>query len=343
MIRCYLRVSRDGSTLRRPHGFWPGPCIESLFASLVYSRTQTHCTVIVPDTSTAQLVATLIPHDLPHSLVVSGVYGNSESFYYSLVLALDESAPSDIIYMVEDDYIHMGPIADFLADGIGVNPTGYVTLYDDPLHYFKSEDVRPLRYETTLHIGHLRHWCVSPSTTMTFATTAWVIRRDWRIHCSNLVLGNKPRDRAIWETLASQGHTLIRGIPGAASHVELTASGLFGKNYSSTSMNLQSISDWSTIRSTARTPIIMCSRALSCATLRTVESFAHVMKWRDDNDVLNMIDYVVLTAGEKDAFDARLRARAHSVRAVFIEGMELGARLYGGRDYPIEMLHVLHQ
>lgn len=339
MIRCYVRVSRTGNSFRRPHGFWPGPCVESLFGSLVISRVATRCTVIAPDVATAGLVRPLIPAELDCAVVVSGIYGNSESYYYALMLALDEAEPADMVYMVEDDYLHSGPIGDFIVDGYSINPAGYITLYDDPLYYFLSEDVPAPERSTVIHVGSESHWCDSSSTTMTFAAAAWVLRRDWRLHCECLVLNSKPRDREMWDSLGNEGRRLIRRIPGAASHVEMTAAGMYSDTFRPDTWRGALGSRWNTTNGRTRdTPLIMCSRSLRRDSMGTVARYGEVIEWCDDEHVFGLADYAVITAANKAQFDSFTRARAHPIRAVFIEDMKRGSRLYGGRDYPLEMI-----
>ncbi|WP_210581568.1 hypothetical protein [Actinomyces succiniciruminis] len=254
------------------------------------------------------------------------------------MLALDEAEPADVVYMVEDDYLHSGPIGDYIADGYSLNPAGYVTLYDDPLYYFVSADVPAPERSTVIHVGSESHWCDSSSTTMTFAAAAWVLRRDWRLHCDCLVLNSKPRDREMWDSLGREGHRLIRRIPGAASHVEITAAGMYSDTFRPDTRRGAQGSRWSTTIGPQDTPLILCSRSLRRDSMGTVARYGNVIEWCDDEHVLGQADYAVITAADKALFDSSTRARAHSIRAVFIEDMKHRGRLYGGRDYPLEMI-----
>jgi hypothetical protein len=149
--------------------------------------------------------------------------GNAGSFRRTMDLAL-ERPDNEIIYFVEDDYLHLSSNNPFLPSNPardleeGLIRADYVTLYDHPDKYLPEYDNGEIaKIYRTLHT----HWKHSISTTMTFAARVSTIREDWEIwmrHTEN----KHPEDHLIFTELHEKGRTLGVRIPGTACHVDLT-------------------------------------------------------------------------------------------------------------------------
>jgi hypothetical protein len=325
-----LRTSLARNRLRRPSFFHPEDCLRNTYETL--SGTASRFSVIV---DSDQLADTLRDqcHWLADDIIVSGASGNSESFQFALLHALagDSGEP---VYLVEDDYWHEAAAGELILEGLQLNPDGYVTLYDDPLYYFLSADVNPLRPSGRLSVGATRHWCETPSTTMTFAAYPWVLHRDRRVIESHLPLGGKPQDRALWAELGGRNVELIRCLPGASSHLETTAGAPFVPTPSRTDQSQLRMIDRQ--GSDALHGRVFVSLAVPNETAHQLvrTASAVVANYPSKASVAEMTacDALILTATEKDATDIRLRSRATNVRLVVVVGDERTARWYAGRD-----------
>lgn len=144
--------------------------------------------------------------------------GNSGSYRQALAYLERTAHDDDLVYLVEDDYLHLEPALACLVEAAGALPqVDYFSLYRAPpgFHGRDDRDSRPaLRAEAA---G--RSWTSAESTTMTFGARMGALRRDSWIHW----LGTQkpyPDDRRIW--LLTQGLGPLR-ILRAAAGVDLPA------------------------------------------------------------------------------------------------------------------------
>lgn len=153
--------------------------------------------------------------------------GNAGALKFAIDRAMAEWDIDEVVYMVEDDYLHLSvpkghpwnsiPSRDILE---GLEIAEYVTLYDHPdkyLHeYGMGEEARVLK---TKH----NHWKISISTTMTFATKVRYLSADLEIW-EKYTSGSHPHDHQIFQELKGEGRKLAVRIPGTACHTDLTYS-----------------------------------------------------------------------------------------------------------------------
>lgn len=129
----------------------------------------------------------------------------------------------DIIYFVEDDYLHLPNSATILREGMAI--ADYVSLYDHNDKYIPAtiggnsfigmdcgEVTKVFRTAST-------HWKLTNSTTMTFAVTHEQLKRDdatWQKYTQ----GSHPNDFQCFLELRALGRSLITPIPGYSTHCE---------------------------------------------------------------------------------------------------------------------------
>lgn len=145
--------------------------------------------------------------------------GNAGSLLYALRLAAGRP-PDEVVYFVEDDYLHRPGFTAALGEGLGL--ADYVTLYDHPdkysAEYAHGEVSKVLKTPSS-------HWRYTASTCMTFASTAGVIREDfgvWERHAG----GSHPNDHGAFTELGGRGRKLAVSIPGKACHCDPTWGGM---------------------------------------------------------------------------------------------------------------------
>lgn len=173
------------------------------------------------------------------SLGLSVFRTNNTSNAASVLYVMNEALQyddSEIVYFVEDDYLHLSNARQVLLEGM--ERSHYVALYDHPDKYipeyaggnpYIESDGGEL---TKVYLTKSSHWKLTNSTTMTFATTVGVLREDidvWKKHCAERI----PHDFDAFIELRELGRSLITPIPGYATHCEINWAG--------------PLTDWSTI------------------------------------------------------------------------------------------------
>lgn len=159
-----------------------------------------------------------------------GGIGNSQSYLAALRRAVCSGlASDDIVYFVEDDYLHAPDALTCLGRAIADAPSGsYMTLYDHPDRYRQSDDLRtPGRAVELFGDRHCRR---VESTNMTFAARVGTLRRDRRLLALAARYTGYPHDRAMWRALQGLGpylplrtrgrRVLFGAVPSLATHVE---------------------------------------------------------------------------------------------------------------------------
>jgi hypothetical protein len=138
-------------------------------------------------------------------------------------LALDEalqSADDEIIYFLENDYLHKPGADKILKEGFNVGYS-YVALYDHPDKYI--DGANPLVEDggevTRVMISKSCHWKITNSTTMTFAAQVKTLKKDESI-LREYTSGSYPRDFEMFLALREKQHGLITPIPGYSTHGE---------------------------------------------------------------------------------------------------------------------------
>lgn len=138
--------------------------------------------------------------------------GNCRSFRACVGIAeMRDWSDNDLVYFVEDDYLHLPKALSCLAVAASATPSAdYFTLYDHP---DKDRLVRHRLFrsvnQTTRVVG--RHtWMPARSTCLTFGARLGALREDaWVFHlCSRF---DPPADYAIWAILGGRG--VSYGVP----------------------------------------------------------------------------------------------------------------------------------
>ena len=144
---------------------------------------------------------------LPQTVTVERGHraGNSGSFLRALEVAVSLTlGPQDLIYLVEDDYLHTPDSLLRLSDGArGIPNADYFTLYEHPNSYaFDVPDGKEFVY-----LVNGSYWRTITSTCMTFAGRASAFARDKKIMVEKSQ-GPNPDDYAMW--LALQSRPMVR-------------------------------------------------------------------------------------------------------------------------------------
>lgn len=204
----YYRISSKSYEKPRMPGATKEVCLENflnIFSEFDIFLIQDNCDEVVE-----RDVAKVLKR-FPLVRVEKTELGNSGSFKYVYSKAI-ENEPHEIVYFVEDDYLHHPDAARMLFEGLTVGE--YTTLYDHPDKYTQEynfgESSKVLRSKN-------HHWKHSVSTTMTFASKVSTLIEDkavWFKHSD----GAHPNDHAAFSELKRK---LSVAIPGLSFHNDL--------------------------------------------------------------------------------------------------------------------------
>jgi len=108
------------------------------------------------------------------------VYGNNDSYLYQLELAKNSDA--DIVYLIEDDYLHFeSAIFEMIEEYINFSNLTKQDIaiypYDDPLNYTDK-----FLDESRIVLGSKRHWRTNKYSTGSFMVKPAIIRRHFDIY-----------------------------------------------------------------------------------------------------------------------------------------------------------------
>tara|TARA_Y100001963_G_C6791031_1_gene455423 strand:+ start:501 stop:1226 length:726 start_codon:yes stop_codon:yes gene_type:complete len=121
----------------------------------------------------------------------------------------------DIVYIVENDYVHAPGWDDVLIDFFEMySDVGYVSLYDHNDKY-EGDTFHQMYSDLTSFIfkSNHCHWRTVPSTTGTYATTYKTLMEDYSIHTA--VGGDYNK---FLELTNKNGRSIVSSIPGYSTH-----------------------------------------------------------------------------------------------------------------------------
>ena len=161
-------------------------------------------------------------HFLNHKDVnkISKKGGNDAQSFLNLLNYVIEQKynDDDIIYFLEDDYLHKPGWVNILLEGFEYIGADYYTLYDHPDKYFLPmyDDL-----QSKIIVTPSTHWRTTPSTTNTYACRFKTLKDHFDIHVQYCDLIEKwTRDHDKFTHLWKVGSNLVSCIPGYSTHVE---------------------------------------------------------------------------------------------------------------------------
>ena len=126
---------------------------------------------------------------------------------------------NDIVYLVEDDYLHREGWADILLEAFSSIDVDYVTLYD---HLDKYNHPAYEQLQSKLVYTKSTHWRTTPSTCNTYSGKWATFKKHWKIHTKYCQRENAvgAYDHSKFIELWNSGSNLISCVPGYSTHSE---------------------------------------------------------------------------------------------------------------------------
>lgn len=130
----------------------------------------------------------------------------------------------EVVYFLENDYIHKPEADKILEDGVVEMGFNYVTAYDHPDKYLNPfEGGNPFcagrSEETRVYLGKYCHFKLTNSTTMTFASMVKTLKQDEDV-LRKWTKDTHPYDFQMFMELKQRGKRLASAMPGFATHGE---------------------------------------------------------------------------------------------------------------------------
>lgn len=161
-------------------------------------------------------------HKHPVSVVRFSAGSDAASFGKMLVHVRQQAAgwaPEDIVYFVEDDYIHMPGWPNVMREGFSKRVgADMVSLYDHSDKYTEKADPCRLKHTPSCH------WRTAVSTTNTFAVRLRTLLEDMDVHARFAAAGAEQGHHSDHEKFLELSRlrlrTLCTSIPGYSTHCE---------------------------------------------------------------------------------------------------------------------------
>jgi hypothetical protein len=145
----------------------------------------------------------------------------ASSFLETLeIIKNDDNSPDDIVYIIEDDYLHLPGWENILIEGINLG-VDYISLYD---HLDKYRDYPDLT--SKIFVSKSSHWRTVPSTCNTYACKYSTLMTDFEIHRKYSIEHHEgvSSDNSKFLHLGNIGRILITPVPGYSTHCNLEMS-----------------------------------------------------------------------------------------------------------------------
>jgi hypothetical protein len=147
------------------------------------------------------------------------------TFRDALNLAIKENKDSDLVYLLEDDFLHKLGSKKLLLEGL-LNYNGYITLYDHPDKYLNKELGGNPFIEQNGEITRLVktdsvHWKITNSTVMSFACKVSRLKEDYDLILKHSSAHITDSFKFFIELNKTKGIPVLSSVPGYSTHCEL--------------------------------------------------------------------------------------------------------------------------
>ena len=218
ILHILYRYSDSQNNKGRPPYFSKQACFESFLQIF-----RGHDIYVIADNICEETHNYLCEHMRPERIIRTSL-NNSKSFLYAVGTAIDRFTDNDLVYFVEDDYLHTKDAPRVIMEGLSI--ADYVSGYDHPDKYMNAAEGGPNPFisdggeVTRVMLTPSRHWKITNSCCMTFATRVKTLKEDVDVY-HTFCQANIPEDFQMWVTLCQRGRRkLISCIPAVSTHCE---------------------------------------------------------------------------------------------------------------------------
>ncbi|MEX2573505.1 MAG: hypothetical protein WD317_04375 [Balneolaceae bacterium] len=219
-LRVIYRLSPEGASAGRKKSKLPHASKKHCLQNCIDVFGKENITV-VGDRLGEEMEEFVIPRVKTYFSVNCG--NGRDTFFHALGYGLDTFESDDVLYLLEDDFLHKAGSGQILREGLGIS--SYASLYDHPDKYLNRESggnpftewggeiTRLLKTEST-------HWKLTNSTVMSFAVHVNTIREDEDIF-REINTAKVTDSFRTFLRLREKNRTLVTPVPGWSTHTEL--------------------------------------------------------------------------------------------------------------------------
>ena len=220
-MKIFYRISDAGYRKEKPEYIDNEKCLRNFcnrFHEHVYDIR------IIADNVSDNTLSMIKKYIDPSAITQTKIGHGAGTFNVALDKALLIEDDEEIVYFVENDYLHREGSLAVLKESLLLMGAPFVTLYDHPDKYIDpSKGGNPYcsggGEVTKVFLGKNNHYKVTNSTTMTFAAKVGTIRQFAPIMRKHTA-GTHPNDFQMFLDIAKEGGSLLSPIPGMATHGE---------------------------------------------------------------------------------------------------------------------------
>jgi glycosyltransferase involved in cell wall biosynthesis len=244
-MKIYYRISDNNRKGKAPDYFTNENCLNNFIKNFRVNQSEL---VIIADNISDKTMQWLQNYEAE---IIRTSLGNCGSFDFAYNKAIAENEDEDIIYFVENDYLHREGARNALMEAFNYCKADYVNLYDSPERYKKHFNVNYNKeldillenfksYKSEVIYGINDYWRTVNTATMTFASKVKILKSDQYVFKSALLtLTEKehpyrkiPGDYELFCTLVDvKSRLMITPIPGYATHGDLLSPKINWKDY----------------------------------------------------------------------------------------------------------------
>ncbi len=228
-IHIFYRICDVGYPKEKPAYITKENCLRNALSTFPLDSVHWH--IIADDIceETYQMILKYVPQELVTRVSVGHGAG---TFRMAFQQAL-ELKDNDLVYFLEDDYLHLPNALDGLIEAANYNSADYITLYDHLDKYSDPKCFSWLETRQEVYFSGHHHWRTTSSTTMTFAAFVDVLKRDKAVFM-RWTDTTHPYDFQIFIELGLLNKArLISPIPTLSTHGETAflAPGIYWEDY----------------------------------------------------------------------------------------------------------------
>lgn len=218
IIKRHCNYSPQSAHKKRPDWFSHENCCNNFMHTLTLNKELYDISILFDGDISAHF---LKDFNHPKATITQINGGTGAKSYLSMIEFVEKQnyADDDIIYFVEDDYLHVPGWADVLLHVFNTVDVDFVSLYDHPDKYFS-----PMyqNLQSTLIFDGKTHWRSTPSTCDTYACKFKTFKKYLDVHkmFTHLDQTNNPIDHYKFQELWKRGSNLITCIPAYCTHCE---------------------------------------------------------------------------------------------------------------------------
>lgn len=147
------------------------------------------------------------------------------TFRDALDLSIKENKDNDLVYLLEDDFLHKPNSKKLLIEGLN-KYNGYLTLYDHPDKYLNKENGGNPFIEQEGEVTRLVktdsvHWKITNSTVMSFACKVSRLKEDYDLILKYSSAHITDSFRFFTELSQTKSVPILSSVPGYSTHCEL--------------------------------------------------------------------------------------------------------------------------